>query len=180
MEFDTGAVQLTTDGELLPLREWKTPYNHNTELEALRTSTACLDESKAQQHGKEEADINVIVNRFLKTGTMPQIPLPPSYANYEGEFNFQDAMNIIAAGKQSFMGMDAEVRDAFRNDPARFVETIDRWLAEEDPQQKEQNLEIMRAMNLAVKKGPIADQTTLGDVLAAIKEQGTPREPPAT
>jgi len=71
---------LTKDGEVLPGTEivteegdtaivpnWKTPWNHNTVREAARTALVCLDPTKTQQHGREEADINVIVDRFLKT-----------------------------------------------------------------------------------------------------------------
>lgn len=168
---------LTDDGERVT--GWKTPFNHNTEHEAHRTALFCKDETKTQQHGKEEADINVIVSRFLKTGVMPQIPLPPQFEDFGEEFNFQDAMNTIAAAKFSFAQLPADQREAFGNDPITFVKTIDSMLMETDDRKRERNLEILRAMNMAVTPGPIADQTTLGDVLAAIKEQGTPKEPPA-
>lgn len=167
------------DGEILPI-SFKTPFNHNTNQESRRTALYCKDESLAQQHLKEEVDINTIVGRFLKSGTMPQIPLPPSYEDFDEVFDFQTAMNLIAAGKASFGAMDAEVRDAFHNDPARFVRQVDAWLGESDPELREKNLEYMRALNLAVPKGPKADDTTLGDLLRAIKEQGTSQAPPGT
>lgn len=170
-------------GEILPDPPppvlWKTPYNHDVDAEATRTALFCLDVTKTQQHGKEEADINTIVDRFLKTGSLPQVAIPPNYEDFDEVFDFQTAMNAVAAAKASFNAMDATVRDAFRNDPHRFVAQIDAWLNEPDPAERERNLALMRAMNLAVPKGEPADRTTLGDVLAAIKEQGTPKEPPA-
>lgn len=174
----TSLTRITEDGERVPF-EWKTPYNHDTNLEAMRTAHYSKEPTLTQQHGKEEADINTIVSRFMKTGLMPQIPLPPTYADYDEVFDFQTAMNAVAAGKASFAKLPADVRDVFRNDPQRFVSQVDAWLAETDPKKREANLETMRALNLAVPPGPIADKTTLGDVLAAIKEQGTPKEPPA-
>lgn len=173
---------ITEHGEILnePLAytiTWKTPFNHDTTTEALRVALFCTGESKTQQHGKEEADINTIVNRFLKTGLMPQVKIPPSYQDFEGIFDFQDAMNVVAAGKHAFMQMPADIRDAFHNSPERFVDTINGMLGEEDSQKREKNLEVLRAMNLAVTPGAPADKTTLGDVLKAIKEQGTPNPP---
>lgn len=174
---------LTADGEIInePLAHptWKTPFNHDTEAEAKRTALYCLDPTLAQQHGKEEADINTIVDRFLTTGLVPQIPVPPTYEQFDEVFDFQTAMNLIAAGKASFMAMPAEIRNAFHNSPELFVNTIDDWLSEKDTNQRNKNLEVMRAMNLAVPAGPPADTTTLGEVLAAIKEQGTPKPAPA-
>nr|QJB19185.1 MAG: internal scaffolding protein [Microvirus sp.] len=169
---------ISVDGERVPIY-WKTPYNHDTNAEAKRTELICTDESRAQQHLANEVDINTIVGRFLKTGTMPQIPMPPRYEDWDDAFDFQSSMNLIAAGKASFAALPAEVRDAFHNDPARFINTIDHWSQEPDQAKREKNLETMRALNLAVPPGPKADDTTLGDVLRAIKEQGTPRELPA-
>lgn len=170
--------QLNTEtGEITPF-EWKTPYNHSVEAEATRTALFCKDPTLTQQHGKEEADINTIVDRFLKTGLMPQIPVPPTYQDFEDTFDFQTAMNVVAAGKASFNQLPADIRDAFHNSPERFVDTVDQFLAEPDPTKREKNLEVLRAMNLAVPAGPPADKTTLGDVLKAIKEQGTPKAPP--
>lgn len=169
---------LTPDGEFLPLI-WKTPYNHDTTAEAQRTATVNNEPTLAQQHSVEETDINTIVRNFTRTGVLPQAALPPSYQDFDEVFDFQTAMNLVTQAKRSFEALDADVRDAFRNNPQLFVAQVDDWLKEEDQAKREQNLEILRAMNLAVPKGPVADRTTLGDVLRAIKEQGTPKEPPA-
>lgn len=165
-------------GQMVPF-EWKTPNNHNVNDEAKRTALYCRDATLTQQNGKEEADINTIVNRFLKTGLVPQVPVPPTYQQFDDVFDFQTAMNVVAAGKASFEKMPADIRDAFHNNPQLFVETIDTWLAEPNSEIREKNLELLRAMNLAVPAGPPADKTTLGDVLKAIKEQGTSKVPPA-
>lgn len=171
---------LTAEGEIIqrPIF-WKTPFNHDTLAEAIRTGTENNEPTLAQQHGKEEADINTIVDRFLKTGTLPQVAVPPTFGDFDGEFDFQTAMNIVAAGKASFMALPAEIRDAFHNNPERFVATVNAMLEEPDEKAREANLATLRAMNLAVEPGPIADKTTLGDVLAAIKEQTAKGDSPA-
>lgn len=169
----------TEDGEVLETPVFfKTPYNHNVELESLRTALYCKDPSKTIQSQAAEADINNIVKNFGITGMIPQINLPPSLDEFGEAFDFQSAMNVVAAANHSFSQLPAEVRTAFNNDPHRFVATVDEILNDQEGEQKRKNMEALRAMGLAVAPGPIADKTTLGDVLKAIKEQGAPKAPP--
>jgi len=98
-----------------------------------------------QQHGKEEADINTIVNRFLKTGLLPQVPLPPSYQNFGDVFDFQSAMDTIKQANDSFLALPANVRARFQNDPAIFVAYVDHCLETGD-------LKPLEEMHLAVPR----------------------------
>lgn len=141
MKLDTETGELTEVNVF-----WKTPYNHDTTIEAIRTGTSCKDESKTQQHQKEEADINTIVGRFLKTGQLPQVPVPPTYQNFGEIFDFQSAMDTIKAATDSFLALPANVRSRFENDPAKFVAYVDHCLERED-------LDPLREMGLAVPKG---------------------------
>lgn len=151
--------------------QWKTPYNHVVNDESLRTGLKCEDPSLAQQNQEAESNINTIVGRFLKTGLLPQIQLPPLLEDFADVFDFQSAMNTMAAAKHSFMQLPADIRSAFQNDPHNFVSQIDAMLADTDAERRKGNMAVLRAMGLAVEAGPVADQTTLGDVLAAIKKQ---------
>lgn len=169
---------LTAEGELVELT-WKTPFNHNTNAESERVGLTCNDPSKAQQSQEEEANINTIVGRFLKTGLLPQAKLPPTLDAFADIFDFQSAMNILAEARHSFMQLDPQVRNAFNNDPHLFVSQIDLMTNDPDQDRRAKNFEALRAMGLAVEAGPVADQTTLGDVLAAIKEQATKGGSPA-
>lgn len=154
---------------------FKTPYNHDTLHESYKTATFNAKPTLTQQHFREETDINEIVAKFIRTGQVKVVQLPPLFEDFGEEiFDYQSALNQVSAARASFEAMDPKVRDAFNNNPQQFVASIDEWLAETDPVKREQNLKVMRAMNLAVEPGEPADKTTLGDVLKAIKEQGTP------
>jgi hypothetical protein len=138
----------TDTGEISEINVFfKTPYNHDTSIEAARTALYCKDPTKAQQHPKEECDINTIVDRFLKTGTLPQVPLPPTYENFGEVFDFQSAMNTIKAATDSFMALPANVRTRFQNDPAKFVAYVDHCHETGD-------LDPLREMGLAVARAP--------------------------
>jgi len=89
---------------------------------SLETGLRCLDPSLTQQQFKEESDINTIVDRFMKTGVMPDSVSMPQYVDYEGVFDFQSAMNTIRAADENFMRMDAKVRARFHNSPQEFLE----------------------------------------------------------
>jgi phage internal scaffolding protein len=82
----------------------------------------CLDRSLTQQQFREESDINTIVDRFMKTGHLPEPASMPQYVDYEGVFDFQSAMNVVRQADENFMRMDAKVRARFHNSPQEFLE----------------------------------------------------------
>jgi len=92
------------------------------DIQSEKTGLSCLDDSLTQQQFKEEADINTIVNRFLKTGVLPTPNTFPQYVDFEGVFDYQSAMNLVRAADESFMRMDAKVRSRFNNSPQEFLE----------------------------------------------------------
>jgi phage internal scaffolding protein len=94
--------------------------NHDTMSNL--TGLECLDSSLTQQQFKEEADINNIVDRFMKTGHLPDPVSMPQYVDYEGIFDFQSAMNVVRQADENFMRMDAKVRSRFHNSPQEFLE----------------------------------------------------------
>ena len=94
----------------------------NHEAMSDKTGLACLDSSLTQQQFKEEADINTIVDRFMKTGHLPDPVSMPQYIDYEGVFDFQSAMNVVRQADENFMRMDAKVRARFNNSPQEFLQ----------------------------------------------------------
>lgn len=100
----------------------RSAFNYDTDKASDEAGLACLDDSLTQQQFKEEADINTIVNRFLKTGVLPTPDNMPQYVDFDGVFDYQSAMNTIRAADESFMRLDAKVRARFNNSPQEFLE----------------------------------------------------------
>lgn len=119
--------------------------------DALSVSTGleCLDASLTQQQFKDESDINNIVDRFMKTGHLPDPVSMPQYVDYEGVFDFQSAMNVVRQADENFMRMDAKVRARFHNSPQEFLEFF------ADPA----NVEEAVRLGLAVPQ-PVTKETT--------------------
>lgn len=149
---------------------WKTPYNHDRDAEAARTATGDFEPTKTQQNQAEEADINTIVNRFLKTGTLPQIDMPPLQGDFEEAFDLQTSLELVHKANQSFMALPANVRSEFGNDPAKFVAYCDHCMETGDTSPLEK-------LGLTVKKQP--PQPSLADQVAeAITRSQEPPAPP--
>lgn len=100
----------------------RTPYNYDRDLASDETGLKCEDSSLTQQQFKEEADINTIVDRFMKSGVLPTPAKMPQFMDVEGVFDYQTAMNYVRQADENFMRMDAKVRARFNNSPQEFLE----------------------------------------------------------
>lgn len=100
----------------------RTPYNYDMSQASDESGLSCKEPSLTQQQFAAEADINTIVDRFLKTGHVPTPVSMPQYIDYEGIFDFQSAMNVVRQADENFMRMDAKVRARFHNSPQEFLE----------------------------------------------------------
>lgn len=102
----------------------RNPYNYDSDKLSDQTGLLCEDESLTEQEHVEEADINYIAERFMKTGELPTILDLPQPGDFEGIFDFQTAMNNINAAKTEFMRLPAKTRGRFENDPAKLLEFV--------------------------------------------------------
>lgn len=112
-----------------------------------------LDPSLTKQGDKKSCDINLIVKRWMESGTIP------SNLNEEfGQFldvadipDFKTCQDFVIRARGLFEQLPIEVRERFRNDPGEFLAFA------ENPD----NGEAMVEMGLAVRRGspeaPAAD-----------------------
>jgi len=82
--------------------------------------------SRTKQEFRKEADINNIMAKYLKTGTIEHINRrKPIYADITNLGDFQENMNMIAEAKAEFASLPAKVRDRFQNDPHRLIQFLE-------------------------------------------------------
>lgn len=122
--------------------------NYDMRSVSLDTGLMCADPSLAQQHQKDEADINVIVKRFGVTGQLPQSVRVPTYGDFSAVLDYKTANLAMISARESFMAMPADVRLRFGNDPQKFIEFCSDTA----------NLEEMRKLGLAVPKPPSKEE----------------------
>jgi phage internal scaffolding protein len=135
----------------------RNPYNYDMALASEESGLVCKDPSLAQQHMKDECDINVLVERFGVTGSMPVAPLEPSYGDFSGVGDYHSALNAIKAADEAFMALPAKIRAKFDHDPNALLN----FLQNEDNREE------------AIEIGLIDGQPVVAPIVSAVE---TPKE----
>jgi phage internal scaffolding protein len=102
----------------------RTPYNYDTIAASNESALHCEDASLAQQHYRDECDINNILRQFNITGILPNSPLAPRYGDFTGIQDYQSALNAVMAAEDGFLALPADIRARFENDPANLIDFL--------------------------------------------------------
>jgi phage internal scaffolding protein len=103
----------------------RNPYNYDKDEASVNDALLCQDPSLAQQHMKDECDINVIIERFGVTGELPNAPVSPQYGDFSGVTDYHSALNQINATMDDFMALPAKLRVRFDHDPVKLLEFLE-------------------------------------------------------
>lgn len=99
----------------------RSPYNYDMNQAGDDSGLDCQDKSLTQQHMKDECDINVLVKRFVVSGEIPQLQIPPLQGDFTNALSYQEVLNLTVDANRSFMQLPADVRNRFGNDAGEFV-----------------------------------------------------------
>ena len=102
----------------------RTPYNYDADKVSDETGLSCPEPTLAQQNFKDETDINYIVRQFGITGELPGKPMNPQYGDFTGVLDYHSAVNAVLAAQDDFMGLPAQMRSRFNNDPAQLIDFL--------------------------------------------------------
>jgi len=80
----------------------------------------CFDD-RTTQADRDSCDINVIVKRHRESGILPQTLQVPQFRDVSEMTDLQSALDLVKEAGEYFMGLPSRTREAFGNDPARFV-----------------------------------------------------------
>lgn len=114
VDFDTG--------ELYAIPSFRTPYNFNRDDSSIATGLACQDLSLTRQDDAEDADINVIVGRFLKTGLLPEGVSVPQYGDFLEVSDYKSSLDLVRKAEQAFASYPADIRSKYANDVGVFLD----------------------------------------------------------
>lgn len=79
------------------------------------------DDTKVQQHCKDDCDINVILRRYTRTGVLKNVcTKTPRYVDCSSA-SYKDALDTVLSHQEIFAGLPAKARARFRNDPSLFL-----------------------------------------------------------
>lgn len=90
----------------------------------VRVSIVFPNDGMTKQASKDETDINLIMAKFIKTGTI-------EHANrYQGSYgdatsaDYHESLNILHEADRMFGELPAAARAKFRNDPSEFLDFV--------------------------------------------------------
>ncbi|WNK14547.1 MAG: internal scaffolding protein [Microvirus sp.] len=97
-------------------------FGYDTEAASNEVCVKDFGPSLTVQSQSEDADINVIMERFGLTGKFPENPKVPTYIDYEDIFDYRTALTRLQDAQTAFMAYPAKFRAQFENDPQQFLE----------------------------------------------------------
>lgn len=84
------------------------------------------DKGYTVQSDRDEADINKIIARFEKSGTLPRgSSKEPFYGDVSEFSGLAESIAKVKAAEQLFMGFDAGLRERFDNDPVKMISFLE-------------------------------------------------------
>lgn len=122
---------------------------------------------RTKQSDKKGCDINFILDRYHKTGYLPDlVKKNPRYGDFSEVPDFQNAADLVAKAEEQFAALDAKTRKRFNNDPAEMLRFAN------DPA----NLEEMYKLGMAVR--PPEPEPNMGVKASSKEESVKPTETP--
>lgn len=107
--------------------------------------------SMAQQHFKDECDVNNILRKYELTGLVTHVANgTPSYGDFSSVLEFQQAQNILIEAQDAFEALPASLRKRFDNDPAVMLEFI------ENPDNREEAEKLGLVNKQSLEAGKVA------------------------
>lgn len=98
-----------------------TIYNQVHKADAI-FGTVNNEESLTQQSDRDETDINIIMERYSKTGMLPQLNMEAMTGDFSEAVDFRTAQEQILAAREAFLEVPAKLRARFHNDPQEFID----------------------------------------------------------
>lgn len=142
-----------------------------------RVYTTYEQPSKTDESFKDDCDVNIILDRFMKTGQITHLAKKPSsYADVSDIPNLLDAHIAISNAKTAFGRLPSELRRKLNNDPLNLEEYL------KDPENHEE-AEHYGLLQIKQKFQKKSDQKTEGKKASATPNDKTndstePSKPP--
>lgn len=125
----------------------------------IRCRTLNDQPSLTVQSEKDSCDINLIVNKYMKTGLMTNVRTDqPMYGDFSSAVDYHDTVLRAQEAQDRFMTLPAAIRARFSNDPGELID----FLASEENRAE--------AIKLGLVPSPQVDQVPQGDEIAPSKE----------
>lgn len=106
------------------MMKFATQYNDTMAKRRHKFVSVPEGESLTQQSDAEDADINVIMARYERTGMMPDTGIKALQGDFSGGADFRSLQDKLREARDLFMEVPAKIRARFGNDPAEFIDFV--------------------------------------------------------
>lgn len=90
-----------------------------------RVSLDLFEPTITKQSFSQDCDINIIMQRFEKTGIIDSINnRSPQYGDFSDITDYQGSLNQVMRAQEGFSALPASLRSRFDNDPALLLEFL--------------------------------------------------------
>lgn len=128
---ETGEIRKGTYVDI-PMEEYyanvpflRTPFNYNRDYVSNATGLSCPEPTRTQQQFKDDADINVIVERFGLTGDWPENFNMPTSDQFVESMDYHESLSRIREADAQFLTLPAHVREEFNNNPGELIKFLE-------------------------------------------------------
>jgi len=137
-------------------------------MSMLGTEQPKYTDGRTKQSFKDETDINVILKRAQKSGTISHLAKHEGrYADFSN-FDFLNTQIMLAQGGQIFADLPVELRSEFNQSPAQFFKYVN------DPANVDRLSELLPALAAPGRQNLSVSQVEPADVVAAKEAADTP------
>lgn len=113
------------------------PYNYDVKEASDAVAFVSAKPTMTQQQFKDEADINRLVDRFLRTGEVPPVDGRAMYGDFiDVPDGYQAALNAVIEAQAGFDALPSKTRQRFNNDPAELLSFL------QDPKNLDEAVEL--------------------------------------
>ena len=113
------------------------PYAYDVKRVSDETAFTSTQPTMTQQQFKDEADINRLVDRFLRTGEVPPVDGRAMYGDFiDVPDGYQAALNAVIEAQAGFDALPSKIRQRFDNDPAELLSFL------QDPKNLDEAVEL--------------------------------------
>lgn len=118
--------------------------------------------SRTKQSMKDSCDINLIMGKYLRTGTVDHLAVHGGSYGFASAVSLQEAMNIVLKAESMFADLSSGIRKKFDNSPKAFLE----FVQARDADGNLKNLAEMRQLGLApaVRPEPTARDARIAEL----------------
>lgn len=101
--------------------------SHRTMYDGLQkeVSSRCAiinsEPSLTVQSDTLHTDVGFLLERFTRTGQMPNSLTPPTYGDFTSVGDYQQMLNTMVDANYRFSSLDPAIQQRFNNDPALFL-----------------------------------------------------------